>query len=127
MLRNPSRAAADMLRLRRQTTLSRIGVRFASTAKPAVGHSGHLSADAMRNRHDVPAFLEQIFELPKYDACIPDDDDALFQIMFNPQVPKSGGRVAFHSPNFSRAASRRPRVAFKVRIPYRRASRYPRQ
>ena len=65
-----------MLRLRRQTTLSRIGVRFASTAKPAVrfastakpavGHSGHLSADALRNRHDVPATDAGLSHKQKY-------------------------------------------------------------
>ena len=67
-----------MLRLRRQTTISRIGVRFgqttlsrigvrlASTAKPAVGHSGHLSADAMRNRHDVPATDAGLSHKQKY-------------------------------------------------------------
>ena len=59
--------------LRRGSTLAHASLRRATLATSsgastgvAVGHSGHLSADAMRNRHDVPATDAGLSHKQKY-------------------------------------------------------------
>ena len=41
-------------------------LRALSTAAPKIGHSGHLSADALRNRHDVPKAESGMTHAQKY-------------------------------------------------------------